>query len=56
MVKFSKEKEETIIRLYKQGKSQKEIGLMFDTFNTSIRRVLLRNNITLRGRRSYKAR
>lgn len=49
MVKFSKEKEEAIIRLYKQGKSQKEIGLMFDTFNTSIRRVLLRNKVTLRG-------
>lgn len=49
MVKFSKEKEEAIINLYKQGKSQKEIGLMFNTFNTSIRRVLVRNKVLLRG-------
>lgn len=49
MTKFSKEKEEAIIKLYKRGKSQKEIGIMFNTFNTSIRRVLVRNNISLRG-------
>lgn len=49
MTKFSSEKEKAIIELYKQGKSQKEIGTMFNTFNTSIRRVLLRNNICLRG-------
>lgn len=49
MTKFSKEKEKTIIELYKKGKSQKEIGLLFNTFNTSIRRVLVRNNILLRG-------
>ena len=49
MTKFSKEKEEAIIKLYKRGKSQKEIGIMFNTFNTSIRRVLVRNNILLRG-------
>lgn len=49
MTKFSKEKEEAIIKLYKQGKTQKEIGKMFNTFNTSIRRVLLRNGVILRG-------
>lgn len=49
MAKFSKEKEEIIINLYKQGKTQKEIGVLFNTFNTSIRRVLLRNNIIPRG-------
>ena len=48
MTKFSKEKEITIVELYKKGKSQKEIGALFNTFNTSIRRVLVRNNIPLR--------
>lgn len=49
MSKFSKEKEENILRMYKEGKSQKEIANYYRTFNTSIRRVLLRNNIILRG-------
>lgn len=49
MSKFSKEKEESIIRLYKEGKTQKEIGIIYNTYNTSIRRVLIRNNIVLRG-------
>lgn len=49
MSKFSKEKEENILRMYKEGKSQKEIAKYYRTFNTSIRRVLLRNNIILRG-------
>ena len=49
MSKFSKEKEENILRMYKEGKSQKEIAKYYGTFNTSIRRVLLRNNIILRG-------
>ena len=35
--------------MYKEGKSQKEIAKYYGTFNTSIRRVLLRNNIILRG-------
>ena len=35
--------------MYKEGKSQKEIAKYYRTFNTSIRRVLLRNNIILRG-------
>lgn len=49
MSKFTKEKELKIIKLYKEGKSQKEIALLYNTFNTSIRRVLLRNNILIRG-------
>lgn len=49
MSKFTKEKELEIIKLYKEGKSQKEIALLYNTFNTSIRRVLLRNNILIRG-------
>lgn len=49
MSRFSKEKEEEIIRLYKQGKNQTEIGKIFNTYNTSIRRVLLRNNIIPKG-------
>jgi transposase-like protein len=47
--KFSKEKELEIIKLYKAGMTQKDIAIKFNTFNTSIRRVLLRNNIIPRN-------
>ena len=46
--KFSKETEELIINLYKKGKNTKDIGLMLGIYNTSVRRVLLRNKIILR--------
>ena len=46
---FSLEKEKEIINLYNKGYNQKEIADKFNTFNTSIRRVLLRNNIPLRS-------
>lgn len=49
MKKFDKSKEEKIVNLYKSGYTQKEIAEMFDTYNTSIRRVLLRNNIVVKG-------
>lgn len=45
MGKFSKEKDEQIVKMYKEGKNQVEIAEYFNTFNTSIRRVLLRHNI-----------
>lgn len=48
-LKFSKEKELEIIKLYKAGLTQKDIATKFNTFNTSIRRVLLRNNIIPRN-------
>jgi len=49
-VKFSKEKELEIIRLYlEEFKTQKEIADIYKTYNTSIRRVLMRNNIPIRG-------
>lgn len=47
--RFTKEKEDEIIHLYKLGKTQKEIAKQFNTFNTSIRRVLLRYNIIPRS-------
>lgn len=47
--RFSKEKEKEIIRLYLEEKmNQKEIGKRYGTYNTSIKRVLERNNIPLR--------
>lgn len=49
MSKFSVEKDNQICELYKQGKSTVEIGKIFNTYNTSIRRALLRNNITMRS-------
>lgn len=47
--KFSKEKEKNIIDLYKQGHNQKDIANLYNTYNTSIRRVLLRNGIKIRS-------
>lgn len=48
--KYSKEKELEIIRLYtEEGKTQKEIAEIFKTYNTTIRRILLRNNISIIG-------
>ena len=49
MRKFSKEKELEIIRKYREGMTQKQIADELNTFNTSIRRVLVRNGITPKG-------
>lgn len=49
MTGFSKEKELSIIDLYLKGMSGKDIANLYGTYNTSIRRVLLRNNISIRG-------
>lgn len=46
-LKFTKEKETQIINLYQQGMNQREIADHFNTYNTSIRRVLLRNNVPI---------
>ena len=43
--KFSVDREAKIIDLYNNGLNPKQIGLMFGTYNTSIRRVLLRKGI-----------
>lgn len=45
--KFNKEKELDIIRMYLDGASQKEIAEYYGTYNTSIRRVLLRHNVPI---------
>ena len=47
--KFNKQKEQQIIEMYNKGISQKDIATYFNTFNTSIRRVLLRYNIKIRS-------
>lgn len=49
MKRFSIEKEAEIIKLYTEGRHTNEIAKMYNTFNTSIRRVLLRNNIVIRS-------
>lgn len=47
---FSKETEQEMIRLYiEEEMNTNEIAKVFNTYNTSIRRVLLRNNIILRN-------
>lgn len=45
--RFSIKREKEIINLYKKGMSQKEIAYKYNTWNTSIRRVLIRNNIDI---------
>jgi hypothetical protein len=45
--KFSEEIEKFIVTEYLSGKNQREIANQLNTYNTSIRRVLLRNNIPL---------
>lgn len=49
MKKFSREKEQDIIDRYKRGKNTIEIAKEYNTYNTSIRRVLLRNGIVPRN-------
>lgn len=48
-MEFSTEKVQNIIKMYNEGKSQKEIADFYNTYNTSIRRVLLRHKINLRS-------
>lgn len=49
MKRFFKEKEEDIIRSYLSGMTQYEIAKKYGTFNTSIRRVLNRYNISIKS-------
>lgn len=44
-----KENVSEILLLYEQGLSQKEIADKFKTYNTSIKRILERNNIRIKG-------
>lgn len=46
MKKYSNEKENNILKLYDLGSSISEIAKFYNTFNTSIKRVLKRNNRT----------
>lgn len=45
--KYSREDELTIISLYQDGILPEEIAFRFNTYNTTIRRILLRNDIPL---------
>lgn len=47
-MKFNKEKEQSIINDYISGLTTVDIAKKWNTYNTSIRRILLRNNITPR--------
>lgn len=49
MRKFNPEKELEIIKKYRGGMTQKQIADEYRTFNTSIRRVLIRNGIVPKG-------
>lgn len=46
---FTNEEIKEILFLYELGKTQQEIGALFNSYNTSIRRVLKRNNIPIRS-------
>lgn len=50
MKRFDKEKELEICNLYLNGENTVIIANKFNTYNTSIRRVLIRNNISIRNR------
>lgn len=47
--RYPLEKEQEILKLYKSGMSQKDLGIKYNTSNTAIRRVLLRYNVVPRG-------
>lgn len=49
MRRFNSEKELEILRMYRGGMTQKQIADELGTYNTSIRRVLIRNGITPKG-------
>lgn len=49
MRRFNPEKESEILRMYRGGMTQKQIADELGTYNTSIRRVLIRNGITPKG-------
>lgn len=55
-MKFNKEKESKIISDYKAGLNTVEIAKKWNTYNTSIRRVLLRNNIIPRTNKEVQTR
>jgi intein-encoded DNA endonuclease-like protein len=45
--KFTEKEQKQIIDLYLNGKNQVEIAKLFNTYNTSIRRILLKHNIKI---------
>lgn len=55
-MRFSKEKEESIIQDYLNGDSTVKIATKWNTYNTSIRRVLKRYNIPLRNLKEANSR
>jgi intein/homing endonuclease len=48
-MKYTQEQEQLIIKLHAEGLSPTKIGKKLGTYNTTIRRILLRNNITLKN-------
>jgi hypothetical protein len=47
--RFNSSKEKNIIEMYQSGTNTVDIAKKYNTYNTSIRRVLLRNNINIRN-------
>lgn len=54
-MRYTKEKELLIIKLHSEGKNPTEIARELGTYNTTIRRVLLRNNIKLKNQSEAQA-
>lgn len=49
-IKYSEEQEKEIIKLYvEENRNTNEIAKIFGTYNTTIRRILLRNNVEIRS-------
>lgn len=54
-MKYSKSKVDYIVKEYKKGKTQKDIAKELKTYNTTIRRILLRENIEVLGNDKQQA-
>ena len=47
-MEYSSSEVKDIINLYKSGKNQNEIADIYNTYNTTIRRILIRNHVKIR--------
>ena len=54
-MKYSEDKVKYIIKEYKKGRTQKDIAKELKTYNTTIRRILLRSNVEVLGNDKQQA-
>ena len=54
-IKYTNQQVEEIIKLHSQGLNPKEIAVIFKTYNTTIRRILIREKIELKNQSQIKS-